>query len=248
MQSNDRRLRFLQAMGVQTWALRGTAEAGGDSGSVLDRADSHAAVTESAADAASNDDAADVAALDWDALEKRVAACSRCALHKGRTQTVFGTGNKQAKWLIVGEAPGADEDAQGEPFVGRAGQLLNAMIRAVGAEREQLYIANIVKCRPPSNRNPRADEAVCCAAFLNRQIELLQPSLILAVGRVAANNLLGNEKTLGSMRGQVYEFSAARIPLVVTYHPAYLLRKPSDKAKAWQDLQLAMSVATPLDS
>ena len=184
--------------------------------------------------------------LGWDELNARVAACERCALHKGRTQTVFGTGNRAAEWLIVGEAPGAEEDAQGEPFVGRAGQLLNAMIRAVGAEREQLYIANIVKCRPPSNRNPRADEAGSCAPFLQRKIELIQPRLILAVGRVAANNLLGNEKTLGSMRGQVYEFSPTGTPLVVTYHPAYLLRKPSDKAKAWQDLQLAMSVSSPL--
>lgn len=187
-----------------------------------------------------------VGMLGWDDLSAHVSKCTLCALHKGRSQTVFGTGDRRARWLIVGEAPGADEDRLGEPFVGRAGKLLNAMIRAVGADREQLYIANIVKCRPPDNRNPRPDEADCCAPYLQRQIQLLQPKLILAVGRVAANNLLGNETTLGALRGKVHEYAPEGIPLVVTYHPAYLLRKPSDKSKAWDDLRLAMSVAAPL--
>ncbi len=253
MRPDDHRIAFLNAMGVQVWGSRdavmpengpagqpGNTEVATSAPATPMRADD---VDEAPAQPLRQPAVTD---LGWDELGARVAACEQCALHKGRTQTVFGTGNRAAEWLIVGEAPGAEEDAQGEPFVGRAGQLLNAMIRAVGAEREQLYIANIVKCRPPSNRNPRADEAGSCAPFLQRQIELIQPRLILAVGRVAANNLLGNEKTLGSMRGQVYEFSPTGTPLVVTYHPAYLLRKPSEKAKAWQDLQLAMSVSSPL--
>ncbi|NNF51161.1 MAG: uracil-DNA glycosylase [Gammaproteobacteria bacterium] len=255
MQSDDRRLRFLRAIGVQAWVLREPAESEtiADRGAVVPPPYAEDAASQGPEVEAARNSEGDVAAvpvetLDWDALAKTVATCQQCALHKGRTQTVFGTGSKTAKWLIVGEAPGADEDAAGEPFVGKAGKLLNAMICAVGAEREQVYIANIVKCRPPSNRNPRVDEAASCAPFLHRQIALLKPELILAVGRVAANNLLGNEKTLASLRGQVYEFSATRIPLVVTYHPAYLLRKPSDKAKAWQDLKLAMSVASPLAS
>lgn len=253
MASDDRQIRFLDAMGVQAWGRRQTTATEHEpvirfdasppdmraSVPVADAVDSHAGLV-------SAEESPAPMLLDWAALTARVAACRQCVLHKGRTQTVFGTGNRQAQWFIVGEAPGADEDAQGEPFVGRAGQLLNAMIRAVGAKREQLYIANIVKCRPPSNRNPRTDEAACCAPYLQRQIELVKPRLVLAVGRVAANNLLGNEKTLGSMRGQVYEYSADRIPLVVTYHPAYLLRKPSEKAKTWQDLKLAMSVAPAL--
>lgn len=249
MLSNDRRIRFLNAMGVDTWVPRDQAAATGATAQAADATVTvnHGRETGSPvqpqADAGFS--AGQIDNLDWGALEKCVAACRHCELHKARTQTVFGTGDKNASWLIVGEAPGADEDAAGEPFVGRAGQLLNAMIKAVGAEREQIYIANIVKCRPPSNRNPRADEAASCAAYLHRQIALIKPDLILAVGRVAANNLLDNENTLGSMRGQVYEFSAAKIPLIVTYHPAYLLRKPSEKAKAWQDLKLALSVALP---
>jgi DNA polymerase len=180
-----------------------------------------------------------VAELDWPALEETVAGCTACALHATRTQTVFGVGDRQASLLVIGEAPGADEDRQGEPFVGRAGQLLNAMLEAIGFAREQVYIANIVKCRPPGNRDPHADEAAACRPYLMRQIELIQPRLILSVGRVSAHNLLDTDQSLARLRGKTHRFGPQEIPLRVTYHPAYLLRRPMEKAKAWQDLQAA---------
>jgi len=183
-----------------------------------------------------------VAALDWPALQERVATCTCCALHTSRTRTVFGTGNRSADWLVVGEAPGADEDRQGEPFVGRAGQLLTEMLRATGCEREAVYITNILKCRPPDNRDPQPDEVSSCHAYLERQIDLIKPRLILAVGRIAAHNLLQTNTPVGRMRGQVYHFGPAGIPLVVTYHPAYLLRSPLEKRKSWDDLQLALQI------
>lgn len=253
MRADDRRVRVLNQMGVQVWGLR---DAGNPSQTqhvsnrVVEKDDPDAQLQDPADKAGQEhqSEQQDIGALGWEGLRGQVARCTACALHAGRTQTVFGTGSREAKWLIVGEAPGAEEDAQGEPFVGRAGKLLDAMIQAVGASREQIYIANIVKCRPPSNRNPRPDEAASCAPYLQRQIALLQPQLILAVGRVAANNLLGNDEALGALRGQVYEYSAARIPLIVTYHPAYLLRKPSEKRKAWEDLKLALEVTHPVTS
>jgi DNA polymerase len=153
---------------------------------------------------------------------------------------VFGVGNRQADWLLIGEAPGRDEDQQGEPFVGRAGQLLNAMLQAIGLQREQVYIANILKCRPPDNRDPRPQEVVCCEPYLMRQIELIQPRLILALGRIAAQNLLNSETPIGKLRGRVHQFRDTGIALIATYHPAYLLRSPLEKRKAWQDLQLAL--------
>lgn len=185
--------------------------------------------------------------LDWAALEARVSTCTACALHTGRTRTVFGTGARDAAWLIVGEAPGAEEDRQGEPFVGRAGKLLDAMLAALGQGREQVYIANTVKCRPPQNRNPQPEEIGCCAPFLDRQIELLAPRIILAVGAVAARSLLATDAPVGRLRGQVHRYGPAKIPLVVTWHPAYLLRKPEAKAGAWQDLVLAAGAARPPD-
>ncbi len=178
-----------------------------------------------------------VSDLDWDALQAAVARCTACGLHATRTQTVFGTGNRSADWMIVGEAPGADEDRQGEPFVGRAGQLLDNMLRAIGLQREQVYIANVIKCRPPNNRNPHVDEIGQCLDYLQRQIALVEPRLILVVGRVAAHSLLDVDTPLGRLRGQVYHFCAT--PVVVTYHPAYLLRTPRDKAKSWDDLRFA---------
>jgi DNA polymerase len=147
---------------------------------------------------------------------------------------VFGVGNRQADVLVIGEAPGKDEDAQGEPFVGRAGQLLNAMLNAIDLKREQVFIANILKCRPPNNRDPSSEEAQNCSAYLQQQIALLQPKAIFVVGRIAAQNLLASELAIGKMRGQDYSFNG--IPVIVTYHPAYLLRKPSEKRKSWQDL------------
>ncbi len=185
--------------------------------------------------------AIDVGDLGWDALQAAVARCTACELHATRTQTVFGTGNRNADWMIVGEAPGADEDRLGEPFVGRAGQLLNNMLRAIGLQREQVYIANVVKCRPPNNRNPHVDEISRCLGYLQRQVELVRPRLILVVGRVAAHGLLKVDTPLGKLRGQVYRF--CDIPVVVTYHPAYLLRTPRDKAKSWDDLRFARRVA-----
>ncbi|HEY4732456.1 MAG TPA: uracil-DNA glycosylase, partial [Gammaproteobacteria bacterium] len=171
-----------------------------------------------------------------------VVACIACELHKTRTQTVFGVGNRTAEWLIIGEAPGADEDRQGEPFVGRAGQLLNAMLLAIGLKREEVYIANILKCRPPENREPRPEEVASCEPFLKHQIALLKPRIILAVGRIAAQNLLKSEEPIGAMRGKRYTYEDTGIPLVVTYHPAYLLRSPQEKRKAWQDLLFAREV------
>jgi len=182
---------------------------------------------------------------EWTRLREEVSHCVKCELHKHRTQTVFGVGDQAADWLIIGEAPGAEEDRQGEPFVGRAGRLLNAMLQAVGLKREQVFIANILKCRPPNNRDPRPEEARACRDYLRRQIDLIQPRLILAVGRVAAQNLLESETAVGRMRGQSYRFADTDIPVVVTYHPAYLLRSPSEKRKAWQDLKLAMEIARP---
>ncbi len=192
-----------------------------------------------AADAASIPAAATADADDWQALRDAVAGCTACELHRGRTQTVFGVGALDAELMIIGEAPGAEEDRRGEPFVGRAGQLLNAMLGAIGLAREQVYIANILKCRPPRNRDPEPAEVVACSGFLSRQIARVAPRVILAVGRIAAQNLLATDTPIGRMRGQVYEYGETRIPVVVTYHPAYLLRSPGEKRKAWTDLQLA---------
>jgi uracil-DNA glycosylase family 4 len=185
--------------------------------------------------------AAAIAGMDWQDLKAAVKGCTICGLRAGCNQTVFGVGDESAKWMVVGEAPGAEEDRQGEPFVGRAGQLLNAMLAAIGVKREQAYIANILKCRPPGNRDPKPEEAELCRPFLERQIALVKPKLVLAVGRIAAQNLLHTDTTIGRLRGTVHKLGD--LPVVVTYHPAYLLRSPSEKRKAWDDLKLAMRVA-----
>ena len=178
-------------------------------------------------------------ALDWDRLKARVASCTDCPLHAKRKKTVFGVGDEAAEWLFVGEGPGADEDAQGEPFVGQAGKLLDNMLAAISLKRgANVYIANILKCRPPGNRNPEPHEALQCEPYLHRQIELLRPKLIIALGRVAAANLLASEASVASMRGKIHRYRG--IPLIVTYHPAYLLRNLTDKAKAWEDLLFAV--------
>ena len=179
--------------------------------------------------------------MGWDELQACVADCTLCELSKSRTNTVFGVGNPNADWLIIGEAPGAEEDRRGEPFVGRAGKLLDEMLRAIGQSRESVFIANILKCRPPNNRDPRPAESAACREYLERQIELVQPRIILAVGRIAAQNLLGSDEPVGRMRGRPHELRG--IPLVVTYHPAYLLRSPSQKQKSWNDLCLATRLA-----
>jgi len=194
----------------------------------------------------------DVAAMDWDTLQQSVASCQACGLCNSRKNTVFGVGDTQARWLVVGEAPGENEDLQGEPFVGQAGQLLDNMLKAVGLNRgatgaQGVFIANVLKCRPPANRNPQPDEVVKCAPYLQRQVELLQPKIILALGRFAAQALLQATVPevatipLGKLRGQVHSYQG--VPVVVSYHPAYLLRTPQDKAKSWADLCLAQEVA-----
>jgi DNA polymerase len=180
-----------------------------------------------------------VSALDWNELKQTVHDCTACKLRAGCTQTVFGVGDEKAEWMFVGEGPGADEDAQGEPFVGQAGKLLDNMLAAIKLKRgNNVYIGNIVKCRPPNNRTPEPDEIATCLPYLQQQIALIKPKLIVALGKTAATSLLGREATLGSMRGTIHNFHGT--PLIVTYHPAYLLRSPAEKAKAWQDLCFAV--------
>ena len=190
---------------------------------------------------------AQILRMDWSQLKASVAGCTACPLHQTRTHTVFGVGDENAGWLLVGEGPGAEEDAKGEPFVGPAGQLLDNMLVAIKLKRGQnVYIANVVKCRPPGNRNPDASEAQQCEPYLARQIELINPSLIVVLGKVAAQNLLHTDATVASLRGKLHEYKG--IPLIVTYHPAYLLRSLSDKAKAWQDLCFATTAMQALQS
>jgi uracil-DNA glycosylase family 4 len=234
------RREYLAALGLTTWVARGKVVP-----AILKAANKSSVAIEPPASgppAAIGSPAAREAGVDWPELRARVAACTRCSLSATRTQTVFGVGNQRAEWLVVGEAPGAEEDRQGEPFVGRAGQLLNSMLRAVGLAREQVYIANVLKCRPPGNRDPSAGEAAECLPYLEQQIALIKPKIMLAVGRIAAQNLLRTDKTLGSLRQQVHRFGISQVPLIVTYHPAYLLRTPTDKRKSWEDLKFARDV------
>src|SRR3984957_18386531 len=227
---SERRRDYLQTLGIDVWLPRGA----GASAPV-------AAVTTAQPQAAAI--AQPLAAGDegWRRLREEVLGCTRCPLHLTRTQGVFGVGPQRCDWLVIGEAPGAEEDRRGEPFVGAAGQLLDAMLKAIGLDRRSnVYIANVLKSRPPGNRDPKPEEVAACLPFLERQIALLQPKIMLAVGRIAAQNLLATATPLGRLRGQVHRFGAT--PLVVTYHPAYLLRTPSDKRKAWEDLKFARSV------
>ena len=194
-----------------------------------------------------DDRTAAIATLPWPALREAVAECKACELCQSRRQTVFGVGHPEAHWMIVGEAPGEQEDLKGEPFVGAAGHLLDSMLRALKLTRDeapperQVYIANTLKCRPPRNRNPEPEELARCEPFLMRQIELIRPKLILAMGRFAVQALLRSSEPIGKLRGRVHRYQG--VPLVVTYHPAYLLRNPADKARAWDDLCLAAQVA-----
>jgi DNA polymerase len=215
------RLQYLQAMGIDVWVPRHQADSEPMATEVHETQpiDSHHT---------------------WIDLQHQVSQCQACDLCKTRTQTVFGVGNHHATWLLIGEAPGQNEDLQGEPFVGKAGQLLNEMLRAIGLDREQVYIANMLKCRPPNNRDPQADEVAACNGFLQQQIALLQPKIILAVGRIAAQNLLKTQQPLSRLRGTQHQLDG--IPLVVVHHPAYLLRSLTEKAKAWEDLQFAWSI------
>ena len=176
--------------------------------------------------------------MDWQSLQDCVANCEACALSNTRTQTVFGVGDPNAEWLLVGEAPGAEEDRKGEPFVGQAGKLLDNMLAAIALKRGQnVYIANVLKCRPPENRDPQGEEVKQCDPFLKRQVELIKPKLIIALGKFAAQSLLGSDKTIAALRGKLHDYHG--VPVIVTYHPAYLLRALADKAKAWEDLCFA---------
>lgn len=188
-----------------------------------------------------------ILSMEWSELKLAVSACEACRLHETRTQTVFGVGDPRADWLFVGEGPGADEDRLGEPFVGQAGKLLDNMLAAISLKRgSKVYIANTVKCRPPGNRNPEADEMAACEPYLTRQIALIQPRLIVALGKVAAQRLLGTEASIASLRGRLHDVDG--IPLIVTYHPAYLLRSLPDKARAWEDLCFAVRTMQGLQS
>jgi DNA polymerase len=210
---------YLEALGIDVWVPKDEAEPGDDLAA-------HAGI--------------EAGTLDWAGLRDSVAACTRCSLHQSRTQTVFGVGNPDADWMVIGEAPGAEEDRRGEPFVGRAGKLLDEMLLAVGQGRDSVFIANILKCRPPNNRDPKPEESAQCRGYLERQIELVQPKIILAVGRIAAQLLLETDTPVGMLRGSKHLLNET--PLVVTYHPAYLLRSPSQKRKAWEDLCLARNL------
>lgn len=219
--AESRRLAYLAALDIDVFRPR----ADGDVVTAVDES------PESAHDAA--------VPADWSGLREAVAGCHKCSLCETRTQTVFGVGSQTADWMIIGEAPGAEEDRRGEPFVGRAGKLLDEMLRAIGLDRQTAFIANILKCRPPNNRDPSVDEAAACRAWLDRQIELVQPRIVLAVGRIAAQRLLDSDAPVGRMRGREYFLNDGQLPVVVTYHPAYLLRSPSQKRKVWHDLCLA---------
>jgi uracil-DNA glycosylase len=217
MQSS-RRLQYLDALGIDSFVPR------------------HVQAVTRVLSAASEPDAS----ADWQPLQAQVAVCVKCALAASRTRTVFGVGNPHADWLVIGEAPGAEEDRQGEPFVGAAGKLLDAMLQAIGLSRaENVFVANMLKCRPPGNRDPKPEELGACMPYLLRQIAAIKPKLILAVGRIAAQNLLATGVPLGRLRGRVHEFGPFGTPLIVTYHPAYLLRSPGEKRKAWEDLKFA---------
>jgi DNA polymerase len=223
---NVSRLNYLEAMGIDVWVSRKNPSV-----------DYQQAADETGFQIG---DTCDSIVTKWSILEKQVSECQKCSLYNSRTQTVFGSGNINADWMLIGEAPGQNEDLEGKPFVGPAGKLLTEMLRAIGLERDAVYIANILKCRPPNNRDPQSEEVASCNEYLQRQISLVQPMIILAVGRIAAQTLLKTNESLGKLRARSHQLDD--IPLVVMYHPAYLLRSLSEKRKAWQDLQLAMKL------
>jgi len=218
---NATRLQYLEAMGIEVWVPRASIDH--EQASIPD------AIIENALPEPVDS---------WEALQAEVVPCTKCALCKTRTQTVFGSGNKNAEWMIIGEGPGQNEDQQGLPFVGKAGQLLTEMLRAIGLDREEVFIANIVKCRPPANRDPQPVEIETCKPYLLRQIALIKPKIIVVLGRVAAQALLNTNQPIGSLRGKIHALNDT--PVVVVYHPAYLLRSLLDKRKAWEDLKLAL--------
>jgi len=218
---NATRLQYLEAMGIDVWMPRVAADH--EQGPVSD---------------ALADNARPESVDSWAALQAEVASCTQCGLCETRTQSVFGSGNKNADWMIIGEAPGQSEDQQGLPFVGKAGQLLTEMLRAIGLDREEVFITNIVKCRPPANRDPKPIEIETCKPYLMRQMALLKPKIIVVLGRIAAQALLNTDEPIGRLRGKIHALNDT--PVVVVYHPAYLLRSMQDKRKAWADLKLAL--------
>jgi DNA polymerase len=238
----NRRDLILQELGLVRWVPRAAA-----STPALEAGLPAARAVTPQPQAAGAGRAALIANMDWIALKEAVRTCTACALHRGRTQSVFGVGDEQADWLLVGEGPGAEEDARGEPFVGQAGRLLDNMLAAIGLKRgHDVYIANVVKCRPPGNRVPEPGEAGECEPFLLRQVALIRPRLIVALGKTAAANLLRTDASVSSLRGRLHTFQG--VPLLVTYHPAYLLRNLPDKAKAWEDLCMARELMGRLKS
>jgi DNA polymerase len=250
---SSRRELFLEEMGLTPlWRPKGR-EAGAQTGEeqlAVSVAAVPAGVAKPAAarpGTAVDDRAGRIARMDWAELKAAVAACAACGLRKTCTQTVFGVGDEHADWLLVGEAPGAEEDARGEPFVGQAGKLLDGMLAGIDLKRgENVYIANVLKCRPPGNRNPEHAEVGQCSPFLARQVELIRPKLILAMGRFACQTLLATDASIASLRGRPHRYRG--VPLIVTYHPAYLLRNLPDKAKAWEDLCFARRTMAELHS
>jgi DNA polymerase len=243
---NVTRLKYLKAMGIDVWLPR-TSDCGVDDMLPLSLVEKE---TEPKAEQPNYPltDTPTVISVEndeWQKLQQDVATCQRCSLCATRSQTVFGSGNKNADWMLIGEAPGANEDREGKPFVGKAGLLLTEMLRAVGLTREQVFIANIIKCRPPENRDPKIDEVAACSEYLHRQIAVIQPKIILALGRIAAQNLLKTDQPIGKLRGAVHYLD--KIPVVVIYHPAYLLRSLLEKRKAWVDLQMAMQVVQDIE-
>ncbi len=249
MATRDEILRELKL--APEWRLRGDASAG--QGPAVETASARGAspVGPSSRPIVSAEDPVArrerIAALDWEAFEADVAACTACGLCRSRNRAVPGVGDRRAEWLFVGEGPGAEEDAKGEPFVGQAGKLLDSMLAALGMRRDaNVYIANVVKCRPPNNRTPEPAEAEACRPYLERQIALIRPKLIVALGKSAASLLLGTDATIASLRGRRHRYGET--PLVVTYHPAYLLRNLPDKAKAWEDLVFARRMASSVAS
>jgi len=236
--NEDKRLYYLHKMGIQAWAPQVS-----DNDQVEDQISEslinevrQAVVGLEGLNSKNNN------AESFGGLKEIVASCTLCDLHRSRTQTVFGVGHPAADWLIIGEAPGADEDRVGEPFVGRAGQLLTNMLRAIGLAREEVFIANILKCRPPNNRDPQQNEIASCRSYLRQQIDFIQPKIILAIGRIAAQSLLNTDTPIGKLRGKKFTYEDTQIPIVATYHPAYLLRSPQQKRKAWEDLKYALEV------
>jgi DNA polymerase len=237
------RQQYLQAMGVQLWESRIKTQAV-EVHAVPETVEQIKALKPGLASASTTqtEPASDHAVLpDWPAFKSAVESCQKCILHQNRIFSVPGVGDTSARLMLVGEAPGAEEDRQGEPFVGRAGQLLNEMLLAIGYRREQVYITNLIKCRPPNNRDPHVDEVAACESFLRQQIQWVQPTLIVALGRFAAQNLLKTDASLGQLRGQLHSCQDFDIPVLVTYHPAYLLRKPLEKRKTWHDLNSVLA-------